>query len=173
MPAAPVVLWAGLGLSPREVHAQAVQAIPEVHATSLAGDPINLPEDLKGRSAVLVMGFSHGAQDAVRAWSRSLAADYRDSPAVTYYELAMLGGAPRLVRGLIVRSMKKEVPERAQGHFVPITDDEAAWKSVAHYDSSSADAAYVVVLDRAGNVVWRTSGPLTGPAYVELKRHLP
>jgi len=144
------------------------QTIPAVRATSLAGDVVSLPADLRGRTAVLVMGFSHDSQTAVRSWGKRLEKEFGDSSGATYYEMAMLGGAPRLVRGFIVRSMKKQIPEDAQAHFLPVMDDDAPWRTVAHY--GKADAAYVIVVDGTGHVLWETSGDATDAAYAEMKQ---
>lgn len=146
------------------------ESIPTVRCDSLAGLRVSLPEDLHGRPAVLVVGFSREAQGAVRDWGRRLAAEYGASGTVGYYEVAMLAGAPRLVRGLIVRAMKKDVSERGQAHFLPVADHEAEWRALAHYDRP--EAAYVVVVDGVGNVRWTASGALTESAYAEMKRRL-
>ena len=145
--------------------------IPAARCVSLAGDSVSLPGDLGQRTAVLVIGFSRSSQTEVRGWSKRLAADYPDSPNVAYYEVAMLSGVPKFLRGIVVRSMKKDVPERAQGHFLPLTDDDTAWRKVVHFDN--ADAAYVVVIDGRGMVRWQTVGDASDDAYAELKRHLP
>ena len=146
------------------------ETIPPLHCESLAGSRVDLPADLHGRSAVLVIGFSRDAQDAVRDWGRRLGAEYGASPSVSYYELAMLAGAPRVMRGFILRAMKKDVSERGKAHFLVVTEDEAEWRRVAHYDR--ADMAYVMVVDGAGAVRWTTSGPLTEGAYAEMKKRL-
>ncbi len=144
--------------------------IPAVHGTALSGDAVNLPEALKGKAGVLVLGFSQGSREAVASWGRRLAGDYRDSPAVGYYEMPVLAGAPRLLRGMITKSMKSSVPEREFGHFVPILDNEPAWRAIAHY--AKPDDPYVVVVDGQGTVLWETEGAATEAAYGEFKLQL-
>jgi hypothetical protein len=147
------------------------QSIPPVHTASLAGNTVSLPDDLHGRTLILVLGFSRGSQDEVTAWGKRLAADYNDSAAIQYYELAMLASVPRPLRGFVIRSMKNSVPSHAQPHFLPLTTDEDAWRSLTRY--KSGDSAYVLVIDSIGAVRWQTQGPATDAAIHELKRHLP
>ncbi len=145
-------------------------SIPAVHGTSLANEAVNLPGALQGKVGVLVVGFSRGSREAVAGWGRRLAADYRDSPTVVYYEMPVLASVPGMLRGLVVRSMKSSVPQRAQARFVPITDKEAAWRNIAHY--GQAEDAYLLVVDGQGDVAWQTQGQPTDAAYGALKQQV-
>jgi predicted transcriptional regulator len=75
-----------------------------------------------------------------------------------------------MIRGLIVKSMKSSVPASEQARFIVILDNEAAWKTVAHY--GPPDDPYVLVVDSQGNVVWQTQGVLTDAGYVALKERV-
>ncbi len=145
-------------------------SIPTVHGTSLTNEAVNLPGALQGKVGVLVIGFSRGSREAVAGWGRRLAANYRDSATVVYYEMPVLASVPGMLRGFVVRSMKSSVPQRAQARFVPITDKEAAWRSLAHY--GQADDAYLLVVDGQGNVAWQTEGQPTDTAYAALKQQV-
>lgn len=144
--------------------------IPEVHTPSLSNEQVSLPEGLRGKPGVLVIGFSQSSRDAVTAWGRRLAADYRDSPSVLYYEMPVLASVPRLVRGLVIRQIKASVPERAQPRFVPLLDKEQEWRSAAHFDK--ANEAYVLLVDGKGLIQWQTEGGPTDRQYAELKEQL-
>ena len=144
--------------------------IPEVHATSFSNEAVKLPEDLKGKVGVLVLGFSKGSREADSAWGKRLAADYRESPTVMYYEMPVLAAVPRMIRGLIVKSMKSSVPASEQARFVVILENEAAWRTITHY--GPPDDPYVLVVDSQGNVVWQTHGAATDAAYAALKQHV-
>jgi hypothetical protein len=144
--------------------------IPAAHGITLAGASVALPEAVKGKMGVLVVGFSKASQQQVTAWGRRLAADYRQSNDVAYFEIPMLGGAPKLLRGIIVREMGSSVPDRERPHFLPIAEDEAAWRAVTHY--SKPDDAYVLLIDSDGVVKWQTEGDASDAAYGELKRRL-
>jgi len=144
--------------------------IPEVHATSFSNEAVNLPDGLKGKVGVLVLGFSRDSRDADAAWGKRLAADYRESPTVVYYEMPVLAAAPRMIRGFIVKSMKSSLPASEQARFVVILENEAAWKMVTHY--GRPDDPYLLVVDSQGSVVWQTQGAVTDSAYAALKQHV-
>jgi ATP10 protein len=144
--------------------------IPEVHGTSLSNEAVNLPEALQGKVGVLVLGFSRGSRDPVAGWGKRLVTDYRESTTVAYYQMPVLASAPGMVRGLIVRSMKSSVPQVAQARFVPIMDNEAAWRTLVHY--VPPDDPYLLVVDGQGNVVWQTQGQVTDTAYAALKQQV-
>ena len=152
------------------VRAQTAARIPVARGTTLAGDAVTLPEALKGNTGVLVVGFSKESQGAVAAWGRRLAKDYRESRRVPYFEVAMLEGAPRLLRGMIVREMRSSVPDPERPHFLTLTGGEAAWRAAAHY--AKPDDAYVLLVDGGGAVPWQMEGYATDSPYASLKREL-
>jgi hypothetical protein len=146
------------------------QQIPPVHATALSGARVDLPEALRGRAAVLVLGFSQASRDQVTAWGKRLAADYRESDSVIYFEMPVLESVPRMLRGWVTKKMGESVPDRARATFLPIADHEAEWKAAANF-SKSGDA-YVLVVDKTGAVRGRAEGPATDATYAEVKRLL-
>ena len=150
--------------------AQVGARIPAVSGTVLSGERVVLPEGLRGKVGVLVVGFSQSSRGEVTAWGKRLAGDYRDSGGVIYYEMPVLASVPRLVRGLVLGKIKGSVPVRAQGRFLPVLDHEAEWKTVAGY--GAADDAYVLVVDGGGVVRYRTEGAATDAAYGEVKRRV-
>jgi len=151
--------------------ARAAQRIPEVHSTSFANQMVNLPADLQGQAAgVLVIGFSRASRDAVADWAGRIAADYRTSPVVAYYELPMVASVPGLLRGIVLRSIRSSVPDRARKRVVPIIDNEARWRALVHY--GAPDDPYLLVVDGQGDVVWQTQGRATDAAYSALKQQV-
>jgi len=156
-----------LGLAMFCSQARAQASIPKAHGTTLTGAAVALPDGLKGKTGVLVVGFSHGSQGQVAAWGRRLAAEFGQSAAVAYYEMPMIGGAPKMLRGMIVKSMGKSVPEVEQQHFLPITEDDKPWRAVAHY--AKGDDAYVLLVAGNGTVLWQTEGDATDAAWADFK----
>ena len=148
--------------------------VPELHATSFAGEPVNLPDSLRGHASVLIVAFSENARGSVTLWSRRLAADFRDSPTVLYYEMPVLTGVPHFLQGLVLGKIKKDVPPRAQPRFVPILDHEKEWKAVTGEGTRGGeDDAYLLVVDGGGNVRSELiAGAPTDATYAELKRRV-
>ena len=144
--------------------------IPAAHGTSLTGTTVALPAALKGKVGVLVVGFSHASEGEVASWGRLLEANYGKSNDVAYFELPMLAGAPKLIRGMIVKKMGSAVPAAEKPHFVPLMEGEPAWRAAAHYDKP--DDAYVLLVDDEGLVLWQIQGEASDPAWTALKKRL-
>ena len=144
--------------------------IPPVHTSALNGQAVDLPASLGGKPVVLVVGFSPGSRGDVTAWGKRLAADFHDSPAVRYYEVSVLTGVPKFLRGYVLRKIAADVPDRAKPHFLSIDDHGAEWRSVTGY--RKADDAYVLVVDGTGQTRWRGEGPVTEASYQQMKQNL-
>ncbi len=144
--------------------------VPALHGAVLTGAPADLPASLAGKRGVLVLGFSQASRDEVAAWGRRLAGDYRDSPAVVYYEMPVLAAVPKLLRGWVARKVSEGVPDRARSHCVLVMDHEADWKAAAGFTHD--EDAYVLLVDSSGTVLWRTEGQADDTHYADLKRHL-
>jgi hypothetical protein len=144
--------------------------IPPVHATVLTGQTVDLPAALQGKSAVLVLGFSQASREQATDWGKRLAADYRTSGTVLYYEMPVLEAVPRLLRGWVTKKIAESVPERARDHFLIVLDHEKEWRAAVAYNKS--DDAYVVVVDSAGTIRARLEGPASDANFAEVKRQL-
>ena len=85
--------------------------------------------------------------------------------------MPVVAGVPRLMRGLVMKQIAAEVSDRGKHHFVPITDNEARWRALAHV--TDPNQAYLLLVNASGRVEWTTSGPLTDAAYQAVIAHLP
>jgi len=149
-----------------------ITQIPSTHGTTLAGENVTLPDVFRGKIGVLVLGFSRSSRDTASAWEHRLAADYLSSPDVLYYEVALLEDAPRLVRPMILHSMRSSMPEPTQARFLPVTEKEEQWRALVHFDKSKPDDPYIVLTDGSGHVFWQTRGPASDTAYAGLRQQL-
>ena len=165
LPAAAIVLLAARGLAQdAPVH------IPSARGTTLAGNEMALPNSLNGKIGVLVVGFSRASGEQVADWGRLIEAQYGQSRDLTYFEIPMLAGTPKVLRGMVVKQMSSTVPGPERAHFVPLTEDDKPWRAVAHYDK--ADDAYVLVVNGGGALLWQTEGEATDAAWAEFKAKL-
>ena len=141
--------------------AQAVSAvrIPPVHGAVLTGEKVDLPEGLRGKVGVLVIGFSQASRDEVEDWGRRLDEQYRSSAAVAFYEMPVLESVPHVLRGFVLKQIERSVSTGGKRRFLPILDHEADWKKAAGFVTS--DDAYVLVVDGGGQIEWTTRGKAT------------
>ncbi len=143
--------------------------IPATQVTALDGHNVSLPQQLPGRATVLILGFGRHSADATTAWEKPVRQQLAHIPAVGFYDMAMLAEVPGFVRPMVLRSIRKDVPDVLKPNFLPLTDHEDDWKRVAGYDDHQPDAAYVLLVDQTGAVRWSTHAAFTPAAYEILK----
>jgi hypothetical protein len=130
--------------------------IPPSEGTALDGHPVTLPRDLATHATILILGFSKNSADNTTAWEKAIRGNLASQPTIGYFDMPFLEDAPSLIRPLIVRSIRKQVPDVLKPYFVPLTSGEAAWKQLTNFTPTASDAAYVLLVDHAGQVRWQT-----------------
>jgi hypothetical protein len=140
--------------------------IPPSQGTALDGHTVTLPQDL-APATILILGFSEHSADTTTAWEKTVRTSLASNH-IGFYDMPFLEDAPSLIRPLIVRSIRKQVPGPVRPNFVPITSGEAAWKQLAGFTPDAANAAYILLVDRNGSVRWQTHEPLTQQRFAEL-----
>lgn len=133
------------------------ERIPELRAATLAGPTIALPADLSGRTAILMLGFSKKSSEEIKPWADAVFRDFNPQARTLAYEMPVLEDVPSFIRGMVIKSIRKPLTEPERARFVPILENEAAWKKVAHF--SAPDGAYILLIDSTGEVRWQTAGP--------------
>jgi hypothetical protein len=131
------------------------QAMPATAGETLSGKKIVLADEVRGHAAVLVAGFSREGGNGTGAWVKAIHSDPLIS-GVAVYQVAMIAGAPSLIRGMIKSGMKKGTPPAEQGYFVVLTQDEKLWRS--YFDVGDDQVAYVMLIDGSGKVLWHGHG---------------
>ncbi len=151
------------------VSASAAQ-MPKITGQNLSDHTVDFPDVCNGSFCVIAIGFSHSSQSQVKAWTERARAGLKGTPNVAIYSIAVLEDAPRLVRGMAVHGMKSAVPNDQQDHFVVVYKGEAELKQMVRFEKPND--AYVVLLDRKGNISWTTHGAVTDEAYSELSHEV-
>jgi len=145
--------------------------LPPLQGEYLSGRRAVLPDDASGRAALLLVGFSYVSRKPVEAWTQRFRAEFADPSQVTFYQVPMLGSMARMGKWFIEGGMRRGTPKADQENVITVYGGVEAWKQrlgVKAGDVKAEDSAYLVLLDRRGNVVWRHAGPLTETAYQAL-----
>ena len=66
--------------------------------------------------------------------------------------------------------MRKSVPATRRDRFVPILEDEAELKRLVSY--KEPDDAYLVLLDRSGQIVAQRPGSFSATGYRQFEREI-
>ena len=142
-------------------------SIPSTTGTTLDGKSIVLPRDLAPQATVLILGFTQHSQASTTAWEKAVRANL-STPGISYFDIPFLEDAPRFVRPMILRAIRKQVPDIVKPRFLPLTTNEAAWKQASGFSTADPDAAYVVLVDRSGTIHWQTHEPLSPALMAQL-----
>ena len=142
--------------------------IPTSTGTSLAGRTITLPRDLPASATILILGFTRNSADNTTAWEKPIRTSLATTPAISFYDMPFLEDAPGFIRPLILRSIRKQVPDALKPNFVPLTSGQSSWKQLTGFSKDAPDAAYVLLVDRSGQVLWQTHQPFTPTLFAEL-----
>ena len=140
------------------------EALPAIHGETLSGKPVDVPDAAAGGPQILIFSFARAASTDSRAWSDRLA---KDLPRIGAFRVLELESVPRLVRGMARSGMKSGMPKPLWDRTVLIYKDEALWK--ARLGVTADTHSYVLLLDAAGRVLWRSSGPFSDTEYHQLK----
>jgi hypothetical protein len=134
------------------------QELPSTVGETLSGKPIVLVDVVRGRTAVLVAGFSREGGNGTGDWMKAIQVDPAFAKA-TVYSVAMLASAPGFIRGMIRSGLKKGLSSEAQDRFVVLTDDEKRWRTF--FEVSTDKEPCVVLLDAQGRILWHGHGYAT------------
>ncbi len=93
------------------------QSIPITRAISLADTTVTLPGDLKGRPAILVLGFSKNSSQQTKPWTEAIERDFGSQEKIAFYQFPMLQEVPRLVRSFVLQGMRKPLNTAQRSHF--------------------------------------------------------
>jgi hypothetical protein len=140
--------------------------LPRMEGETLSSKKIILPDDARGKIALLSIGFSKKGGDTSRAWGDRFKKDFSADPRYALYPVAVLEDVPRFVRGMILGGMRRGVPAQEQDRFVTLFQGEADLKRFVGF--SAENEAYLLLLDAKGEVQWRGHGFFTEQDYAAL-----
>jgi hypothetical protein len=150
------------------VWAYGQEVMPRVEGESFAERKVALPDDAKGKVAVLVFGFTKASKGPTRTWGQKIFSEFGNQAGFALYQLPVLEDVPRFVRGMVISGMKKGIKENRRDHFVPILQGESELKKLVSY--KDPDEAYLVVLDPSGKIIRQMHGPFSDAAYEQLRK---
>lgn len=146
------------------------QDLPTIAGESLAGHHVALPGAASGKVAVLILGFSKASKTPTSAWGQRIEKDFAGTAHLVLYQLPVLEDVPGFIRGMVISSMRKGVPEDHRDYFVPVLHGESDLKKLVSYQEP--DDAYLILLDRSGKIAYQTHGMLSEPGYTEFRQRI-
>ncbi|MDP8980648.1 MAG: mitochondrial ATPase complex subunit ATP10 [Acidobacteriota bacterium] len=161
-----VVVSALLAVGSAAVPLKIGDSFPVVAGETLSGNRMTLPAGVAGNSAIVVFSFSRVGGTDARLWNDRVASD-AGLRGITSFTLMMLESVPRILRGMVSSSIRKQVPPAMYDRFTLIFRDEEMWKQrLAAFDDRHA---YVLLINDAARICWMGSGRFSDLAFQQLK----
>ena len=140
--------------------------LPKLRGELLSGRSIVLPDSARGSGLLLLLGFTYESRHDVEAWAERFRRDFGADPTLRCYEVPVIGGVARLARPFIDGGMRNGTPRALQERGITVYRDAGVWKQRVGF--SERDAAYLLLVDGEGRVVWRAHGPFSEERYGSL-----
>ena len=132
---------------------------PELKARNLNGLELNIPVDLCHRATVLVVALKRSHVPMVESWLPHLEQIAAEIAGTNFYELPTLPAMYAAVRGIIDNGIAQQHCDKKNSceHTFTVYTNQALFMKNARI--ASGDTIHIFLLDSAGQVVYRATGP--------------
>jgi hypothetical protein len=142
---------------------------PNIKGRNLNTQDLILPGDLSGEARLLVIAFKREQQQLVETWLPFLKELESRQPAFRYYELPVLPGGLKLIRGIIDGGMSRGITDSvARERTITIYTDTEEFR--ANLGIPSNETIQLLLLDSAGYVRFRTDGAMADKKAGQLRQ---
>lgn len=145
---------------------------PTLRGEYLTGRKATLPDDARGKAAVILMGFTYASRKPVEAWADRLKPALADIEGTTFYEVPVIGGMARMGKWFIDSGMRRGTPKALHEQVITVWGDTRAWKARAGVTGDRDQLAYVTLIDADGRIRWRVTGVFDEAAFQALLTEL-
>jgi len=143
------------------------QPMPILKGELLSGKKTTLPDDAKGKPALYLIGFSYDSRFAVEAWAKRFQQDFATNPAITFYEVPIIGGMGVLAKPFIDSGMRRGTPKQLHDRVLTVYGGAGPLRKA--FGTKNDKNAVIVLCDREGLAQWSWEGPLDELKYLEMK----
>ncbi len=130
---------------------------PTVSGFNLDRQEFEFPRDFAGELNLLFVPFLQYQQLTVNTWIPFALELEASHPGIVYYELPTIDERPMLARTFINEGMRAGIPDQmARSRTVTLYIDTA--KFMQAIGIPGKDQVHILLVDRAGQILWRTTG---------------
>ena len=160
----------GLGLA-SEAIVNGGARFPQLIASNFEKRTFTLPDDFEGSRNLLLVAFQREQQKQIDTWLREMRQFEEVDPEFRYYELPTIQSPNRLVRWFIDTGMRRGIPDqKARSRTITLYIDKKPFlKSLGITDENRI---YCFLVNRSGQVLWRTEGEFDDSKAVSLREYL-
>ena len=133
---------------------------PAATGSNLQRNKLMLPADFDGELNIILVAFEQWQQNTVNTWLPFVEQLEQDYDGVLYYELPVIRRMNFIARTFINEGMRAGIPDsKARDRTITLYLDKQAFRQAL--DLPHERDIYILIVDREGNVVWRTEGAFT------------
>jgi hypothetical protein len=133
------------------------EVFPPLKASNLEKTELSLPSAFEGKVNLVLIAFERRQQKDVDTWLAALPDIQKSHPGLEYYELPTIKRMGALMRWFIDNGMRGGIPDKKQrARTITLYIDKEPFKKALNIPSE--DTIYALLLDKAGQVIWRESG---------------
>ena len=130
---------------------------PLISGFNLNRQELEFPPDFGGDINLIIVAFQQYQQRTVNTWIPFAQEVESTFPGFIYYELPTINEMPVLSRTFINEGMRAGIPDQtARERTITLYLDKANFKMAL--DIPNEDDIYLFLVDRDGNILWRTVG---------------
>lgn len=145
------------GFAATPEHSSQKAYFPPVTATNLEKRELSLPADFEGDRNLLLVAFEREQQKNVDTWLREMKRFEELDPSFRYYELPTIERTNAFVRWFIDGGMRRGIPDqKARERTITLYLDKKPFCDALLITDQKKIYAFLV--DRAGNVLWKSEG---------------
>lgn len=131
---------------------------PEIEGTSLDRKKFRLPRDFEGKLNIVFVAFQREQQLAVNTWLPTADLLENIHPEIRYYELPAISRMNPFARWFINVGMRSGIKDaKSRSKTITLYLDKESFRQ--DLGIPGEDDIHILLLDKQGNVVWRSQGP--------------
>ncbi len=144
---------------------------PEVEGRNLEFKNFNLPFDLEGDLNLILIPFQRWHQDLVDSWVDYLVNICNNFPEVKFYEVPALSSSYKMINFMIDGGMRAGIPNKdVRERTITIYVNKSRFKK--ELEIPNEKTIYIFLVNKSGEILWRTSGSYDDSKGRELKDFL-
>jgi hypothetical protein len=133
---------------------------PAITADTLSKQTLHLPADFGPADSLVVLAFERDQQKDLDTWDKPAADLAAKHAGFSFYEMPVLPWRDVFYRWWLNTAMRSGLPDdAARKRTVPVYVNKEKFKSSLQI--TTEQTITVVLLDKSGGVLWRSSGPWT------------
>ncbi|MDW7693600.1 hypothetical protein R9C00_02505 [Flammeovirgaceae bacterium SG7u.111] len=160
-----------------ESFSQVGKRFPEVSGWTLANKTMGIPSSTQGKVTLVGVAYSKKSDQLLKGWydpiyknfiNPTQMAFFGDDPYdVNIYFVALLKGITKAATGSIVQKMENGIDKKYHENILMYQGKISSYKS--ELGLGKKDVPYFFVLDKAGKVLYKTSGAYSAKKMYEIK----